>query len=126
MQFEAKILTDLTEARTKWLGAGSRQEKVDAAGGLDSSISRLIAVFENYPNLRSVESVNLLMVELEGSENRISVARIDYNNAAKNYNVAIRAFPSNMVASMFGFNEPKPFFSAAPGATAVPSVNLTV
>ncbi len=124
-QFEKSTLTELTELRSKWTNAKSAEERVDTANQLDSAISRLLLVYENYPNLKTVETVNNLMVQLEGTENRISVARRDYNEAVQDYNTATRTFPSNMVAGIFGFKQ-KTYFEAQEGAENAPKVNLTI
>lgn len=124
-QFEQSTLTKITQLRTQWMTASSADEKISVGTQLDSEISRLLLVFENYPELKTVETVNNLMIQLEGTENRIAVARRDYNDAVREYNLMLRKFPSNIIAGMFGF-EKKPFFEAQPGAEVAPKVNITI
>ncbi|MEM5877952.1 MAG: LemA family protein [Candidatus Aenigmatarchaeota archaeon] len=124
-QFEQSTLTKITQLRTQWMAASSTDEKISVGTQLDSEFSRLLLVFENYPELKTVETVNNLMVQLEGTENRIAVARRDYNDAVRDYNLMLRKFPSNIIAGMFGF-EKKPFFEAQPGAEVAPKVNITI
>ncbi|MCX8178601.1 MAG: LemA family protein [Candidatus Aenigmarchaeota archaeon] len=124
-QFEQSTLTKITQLRTQWMTASSADEKISVGTQLDSEFSRLLLVFENYPELKTVETVNNLMVQLEGTENRIAVARRDYNDAVRDYNLMLRKFPSNIIAGMFGF-EKKPFFEAQPGAEVAPKVNITI
>ena len=90
---------------------------------LGGALGRLIAVAESYPDLKASQNFLQLQAQLEGTENRISVARQDYNKAVKEYNVAVRRFPSNIVASMFGF-EPKSMFEAQAGAEVAPVVEF--
>ncbi|MEM0473459.1 MAG: LemA family protein [Candidatus Aenigmatarchaeota archaeon] len=124
-QFEQSTLTKITQLRTQWMTASSADEKISVGTQLDSEFSRLLLVFENYPELKTVETVNNLMIQLEGTENRIAVARRDYNDAVRDYNLMLRKFPSNIIAGMFGF-EKKPFFEAQPGAEVAPKVNITI
>ena len=123
-QFEKSTLTQITELRTQWMNAKSVNEKISVGTQLDTALSRLLVTFENYPELKTVETVNNLMVQLEGTENRISVARRDYNDAVREYSTALRVFPSNLVGSMFGF-EKKTFFEAEKGAEKVPRADIT-
>lgn len=94
-----------------------------AQAGVRSALGRLIAVSESYPDLKANRNFLELQAQLEGTENRIAVARKDFNEAAQKYNVAIRRFPANLVARLSGF-EQKPYFSAAEGADAAPQVNF--
>lgn len=94
----------------------------DAQNALGSSLSRLIAVAENYPQIKSSENFLALQSQLEGTENRINVARRDYNDAARVYNVMVQRFPTNFVASMFNFDV-RGYFEAQPGAETVPVVD---
>jgi len=124
-QFEKSTLTQITELRTQWMNAKTVNDKISAGTQLDSAISRLLVTFENYPELKTVETVNNLMVQLEGTENRIAVSRRDYNDAVRKYNTALRVFPTNMIAGMFGF-EKQLFFEAQEGAEEAPKVNLDI
>ncbi len=125
MQFERSLLTDITELRSRWQSAPTQQEKIEAGSALDSAIGRLLLVYENYPELKSDETVVRLMDELSGTENRIAVERMRYNEAVRDFNAAIRRFPGNVVAGWFGF-EKKLFFSAEPGTDEAPDVNINV
>jgi len=119
--FEQETLMGVTEARTKWLGAGSRNEKIEAATGFESAFSRLLVTVEQYPELTATQSYRDLMAQLEGTENRISVARRDYNDVVRSYNLRVKRFPGNLMAAAFGFIE-EPFFEGAEGSENAPSV----
>lgn len=88
-----------------------------------SALGRLIAVAEQYPDLKANQNFLELQAQLEGTENRIAVARKDFNAAAQQYNVSVRRFPANLVARMFGFGQ-KPYFESAEGAAAAPQVTF--
>lgn len=122
--FEQSTLTAVTEARTQWMGSTSRQDKLAAAQNMEGALGRLLVTVEAYPQLKATEAYRDLMTQLEGTENRISVSRKDYNDAVKVYNVAIRRFPSNLIAGIFGFFQEKPF-EAAEGAENAPVVDFT-
>ncbi len=94
-----------------------------AQSRLQSALGRLIAVSERYPDLKANRNFMELQAQLEGTENRIAVARKDFNEVARNYNVSVRRFPNNLVAGMFGF-ETKPYFEAAAGSETAPVVNF--
>ena len=121
---ERDVFTTVTEMRTAWASAATRGDKIAAAQGLEGALSRLLVTVENYPNLVSQESFNNLMIQLEGTENRISVARTRYNDAVRAFNTKIRRFPANMIAGMFGFQQ-ESFFEAVEGAEAVPQVDFS-
>lgn len=124
MNQEQKVFGDLAEARTKYAGTqAGTQDRVDAANQLETSLGRLLVIIENYPELKSDQAVKDLMVSLEGTENRISVERNRYNEAATSFNTLIKTFPNNMLAGMFGFSEKK-LFQAASGAQVAPVVDL--
>ena len=93
----------------------------DAQGQIGSAIGRLLSVSEQYPNLKSNAAFQELRVELEGTENRIKVARNDYNASVQSYDVQVKSFPTNMFAGMFGFKD-KPYFQADAGADKSPSI----
>ncbi len=120
---EQKIFGDLAEARTRYSGALSVEEKVKAANQVESSLARLLAVVENYPQLKSAENVQTLMVQLEGTENRISVERGRYNDSVRDFNIVTKKFPSSLIAAMFGFKE-KSYFQAVQGAENTPNVSF--
>jgi LemA protein len=94
-----------------------------AQGQLSNALSRLLVVSENYPQLRANENFQQLQAQLEGTENRISVERGNFNQAVQSYNTAVRSFPTNLFAGMFGF-QPRPFFNAQPGAERAPAVKF--
>ena len=120
---EKEVFETIAEARTRYAGATSIDEKVKAAGGVESALARLLVVMENYPELRSVENVTQLMDELAGTENRVAVERRRYNDLVRDYNIAIKKFPGNLVAGMFGFNE-RSFFEAVEAAEQAPRVEF--
>jgi LemA protein len=124
MAQETAIFTAIADARTKYGGATTVNEKVAAANALDSAVGRLLVVMENYPTLKSIDAVRQLMDELAGTENRIAVERQRFNDRAREYNTNIKSFPMNFLAGMFGFTE-KNYFQAVTGATTPPVVNLT-
>lgn len=105
------------------LTAEKMQEYQQAQGEISSALGRLLAISENYPDLKANEQFKDLQVQLEGTENRITVARKEYNEAAQNYNVKIRRFPANIVAGIFGFNT-KEKFAAEAGAEKAPTVSF--
>lgn len=120
---ESSILTQLSESRAKLAGATSVSEKAAADSELSSAVSRLLVVVENYPDLKANSQFTSLMDNLEGTENRISTSRRDYNDAAQKYNQAIKKFPGVIVASMTGF-ESAALFQASEAASKVPEVNF--
>jgi len=121
---EKDIFGAISNARTHYSGATTIDEKAQAAGQVESAIGRLLVITENYPELKSSESFRDLTVELEGTENRISVERMKYNDLVKDLNTSIQTFPSSLVASMFGVKAHS-YFEIAKEATAVPKVDFT-
>ena len=124
MAQEKDIFTQLAEARSKYAGASSGDDRIAAAGQLESALGRLLVIVENYPELTSLQNVRDLQVQLEGTENRVAQARRDYNEATTSFNRAVRAFPRSLVAGIFGF-EKRQLFSAVDGADTVPTVDRT-
>src|SRR5437868_4705914 len=122
-QHEESVFKDIAEARSQLLAAKSPDETIAAANRQTSALGRLLAVVENYPNLKANEQFNRLMDELSGTENRIAVERMRYNQAVQAYNTARRQFPANLTAKVFGFKE-YPFFQAPPEARQAPKVNF--
>lgn len=120
-QFEKSLLTEITSLRSQWAAATTLEEKVTTANQLESALARLIVVVENYPELKTIEAITSLMDELAGTENRIAVERMRYNEAVRTYNTAIKLFPANMIARNFGFTE-RSYFEAAEGAEEAPEV----
>lgn len=123
MDQEKEVFGNLADARAKLAGAGTVNEKVEASTELEGSLSRLLMVMENYPELKSSENVTGLMDELAGTENRISVERDRYNEAVKTYNNKVQRFPSSIIASSKGY-ETRDFFQAAPGSDVAPTVDF--
>ena len=121
---EQKVFGDLAAARTKYGNASTAEDRVAAAGQYESALSRLLVVVENYPDLRSNETVQNLMVQLEGTENRIKVERDNYSTVVTNYNTSIQRFPRSVLAGMFGFDK-KDVYKADSGAGTAPKVDLT-
>ena len=95
----------------------------EAQAGVRSALGRLIAVAESYPDLKANQNFLELQAQIEGTENRIAVARKEFNDAARHYNVAVRRFPANLVAGLFGFAQ-KPYFESAEGTGAAPEVKF--
>ncbi|WP_148867677.1 LemA family protein [Thermosediminibacter litoriperuensis] len=120
---EQEIFTEVTRAREKLIGAGSVAEKAQAEAELSSALSRLLAIVENYPNLKADANFRQLADELAGTENRIAVARMDYNNAVQRYNSKIRSFPTIIIARFMGFDK-KEYFKAEEGALQAPKVDF--
>ncbi|PIT93704.1 LemA family protein [Candidatus Falkowbacteria bacterium CG10_big_fil_rev_8_21_14_0_10_43_11] len=123
MAQEKDVFGLIADARTKYAGATTVNEKAEAATEVESALSRLLVVMENYPELKSAENVNTLMAQLEGTENRISVERGRFNNTVRDYNVMVKRFPGNMMAGMFGFDE-RSYFEAAAGSEQAPEVKF--
>src|SRR5437899_8400715 len=116
---EEGVFKDIADSRAKLVAAKSPDEAIAAANQQTSALGRLLAIVENYPNLKANEQFNRLMDELSGTENRIAVARGRYNQAIQQYNTDRRKFPSNVTAKVFGFKE-YPYFEAPPPAQAPP------
>src|SRR5213593_328968 len=123
-QHEESVYKDIAEARSRLLAAKSPEETIQAANQQTSALGRLLAVVENYPNLKANEQFNRLMDELAGTENRLAVERMRYNERVQAYNTSRRQFPANLTAKMFGFKE-YPFFQAPPDAKQAPKVNFS-
>jgi LemA protein len=121
---EQEIFTEVTRAREKLISAGSVAEKAQADAELTQALSRLLAIVENYPTLKADANFRQLADELAGTENRIAVARMDYNNAVQRYNSKIRSFPTVIIARIMGF-EKKEYFKAEEGAYEVPKVDFS-
>jgi LemA protein len=122
--YEKGVFEAVTNARSQWAKAGDVTEKVKAASAIDAALGRLLAVAENYPNLKADQSFLKLMDELAGAENRIAVERMRYNEAVKGYNISVRTFPGNLIAGAFGFTPATEYFKATEAAKAVPEVKF--
>lgn len=124
---ERAVFGQLAEARTRYSSAQSGSpEKIVALNQVESALGRLIAIVENYPNLRSSEAVLRLQDQLEGTENRISVARTNYNAVVNQLNKKVNFFPSNTVARMFGFVERERFQVTEESARTAPKVEFEI
>jgi LemA protein len=131
-EFEQTTLTQVIEARAKAtqvrvdpenMTSAAMQQFQQAQGELSSALGRLMVVVEKYPELRATQNFRDLQVELEGTENRISVERRNFNEVARSYNTYIRRFPQNFFAGMFGFDS-KPYFEAQEGTERAPEVKF--
>ncbi len=120
---EREIFTEIADARSRLLGAGTASEQIEANAGLDSVLGRLLMLSENYPELKADASFIRLQDELAGTENRIGYERKLYNDAVQNWNVTIKQFPMTILAGIFG-KETKPFFEIRSGADEVPQVQF--
>jgi len=121
---EKSIFTELADARAKLAGAQNITQKAEADNQLSGSLSRLLVVVENYPDLKSNQNFKDLSIALEGTENRIGIARKDYNTTVGEYNTVTRSFPNSIIAGMFRFDQ-KPYYKAAEGAKEVPKVDFS-
>lgn len=130
--FEQQTLTAVIEARAKAtsvqinpkeLDANSLQKFQDAQNGVSAALGRLMVVVEKYPELKATQNFSELQAQLEGTENRISVERMKFNESAKDYNTYLRKFPNSIFAGMFGFSK-KAYFEAQEGASKAPEVKF--
>src|SRR5216684_9259984 len=122
---EKAVIDSITAARAALGGARNPQEKIAANTQLDSALSRLLVVAENYPNLKANENFLRLQDELAGTENRIAVERQRYNQAVQDYNTYIQLFPNSLVASISGFQREDAYFKASEEAKQVPKVQFS-
>ncbi|NWQ44395.1 LemA family protein [Bacillus sp. EB106-08-02-XG196] len=120
---EKEVIASISDARARLAGANTVEEEATANAELTGALSRLLVVVENYPNLKADQQFTQLMDELSGTENRISVARKDYNDQVALYNKKIKRFPGSLIAGMTGFEE-KEYFTADPKAAEAPEVNF--
>lgn len=130
--FEKSTLTEVVQARAKATSITvdandpkSLEAYQNAQAGLQSSFSRLLAVAENYPDLKTTTAFQGFQVQIEGTENRINVARQDYNAAVQSYNLQVKTFPNNIFAGMFGYHE-KPYFQADTASQKAPDVQFNI
>jgi LemA protein len=123
MKQEQTIFTAIADARTHYAGATTPEDKTKAANEVETALGRLLVITENYPQLKSSETVQTLIAQIEGTENRISVERNRYNDAIQTYNLKVQRIPSSIVAALTGFH-PREAFSAQPGAENAPKVNF--
>ncbi|MBG9453159.1 LemA family protein [Lysinibacillus sphaericus] len=121
---EKEVIASITDARAQMGSAQSPKEQAVANDALNGALNRLLVVVENYPNLKADANFRQLMDELAGTENRLAVAREDYNNEVQVFNKTVKRFPGNLIAGMFGF-EQKEYFKAAAGAEKAPSIDFS-
>jgi len=121
---EQTVFGDIAAARAALVGAKNPSEKIAANGQLDSALSRLLVIVENYPQLKSNENFQRLQDELAGTENRIAVERRRYNEVVQDYNTYISLFPNSLVASFAGFTRNDAYFKTEEGARQAPKVNF--
>lgn len=120
---EQEVFGQIAEARTRYSGAKTVDEKAAAAAGVETALARLLVIVENYPQLQSNRAVTGLMDELAGTENRISVERKRFNDLVRDYNTVVKRFPTNLLANMFNFDE-RAYFEAVEQAESAPRVEL--
>jgi LemA protein len=121
---EQTVFRDIANARAALMGGGSPQQKIAANNQLDSALSRLLVVVENYPQLKSNENFLRLQDELAGTENRIAVERKRYNDTLQDYNTYIQTFPNSLIAGMSGFTRNDAYFQAQAGSREAPRVQF--
>ncbi len=121
---ESGVLEEVTRLRSQWGEARTTDEQVEAANHLEDALGRLMVVVEKYPDLKANENFLRLQDELAGTENRIAVARMRYNQAVQDYNVKVQSFPSNLMASIGGFKARDAYFKAEQEAQEAPKVEF--
>jgi LemA protein len=121
---EQTVFGDIAAARAAMMGARTPADKIAANGQLDSALSRLMVIVENYPQLKSNENFMRLQDELAGTENRIAVERKRYNDSVQDYNTYISLFPNSMIAGFAGFVRNDAYFKTEEGARTAPKVNF--
>jgi LemA protein len=122
-QHETQVFQAVADSRAKLAGASTPDQKIAAANEQSAALGRLLAIVENYPQLKANEQFNRLMDELSGTENRIATERMRYNERVQEYNTSRRQFPANVTARVFGFKE-YPFFTVPESAKQVPKVTF--
>ncbi|MDO8654816.1 MAG: LemA family protein [bacterium] len=120
---EQKIFGDISAARANYAGARTAEDKVKAANEVEGSLSRLLAIFENYPLIKSDQAVLRLQDELAGTENRVAVERKRYNEKVQSYNTSVATLPGNLFARIFGF-QAKTYFQSTSGSENAPKVEF--
>src|SRR5436853_3758918 len=123
-QQEQTVFGEIARARSALLGAQTPAQKIAANGQLDGALGRLLALSENYPQLKSNENFQRLQDELAGTENRIAVERKRYNDTLQDYNAYVQHFPNNIYAGFSGFKPNDAYFKASEGSREVPKVNF--
>lgn len=123
-EHESAVFTEIADARSRLIGAGSVGEAAEADAALSSALSRLLAISESYPQLKADANFRGLQDELAGTENRIATTRMDYNNVVQTYNTKIKRLPTALYAGILGFDE-KEYFKAEAGAQEAPTVDFS-
>ena len=121
--FEQSTLTQITQLRSQWQSAPTVNAKVETANQIESALSRLLLVAENYPQLTATKNFQSLQDELANTENKVAVERGRYNDAVRDFNARIKTFPSSIVARKLGYND-RPYFNAKPSAENAPEVKF--
>ena len=121
--FEQSTIEDITKMRSQWQNANSVEDKVAAANNLESALSRLLVVVENYPQLKATQNFLALQDELANTENKIAVERSRYNDAVRDFNARIKTIPASIVARNIGYSD-RTYFNAAKGAENAPTVKF--
>lgn len=124
MTYEKELLTKITELRSQWGAAKTIDTKIEAAEGMSAALSRLLLVVEKYPDLKANQNFLALQAQLEGTENRIAVERMRYNNTVMDFNKFIRTIGGSIVATLRGLNKPQTYFEAEAAAREVPRVSF--
>ncbi|MFC1666467.1 LemA family protein [Candidatus Omnitrophota bacterium] len=124
MQHERETFERITELRSQWARAASTQEKINTANAITDTLSRILLVVENYPQLKASQNFLSLQAQLEGTENRIAVERMRYNNTVRTFNAYRRTVLGSLFCGIRGLNEPRVYFEAAEGAKEVPKVEF--
>jgi LemA protein len=122
---EQTVFGEIAQARSQLLAAGTPEQKISANARLDGALGRLLAISENYPQLKSNENFLRLQDELAGTENRIAVERQRYNDTLRDYNTYVQQFPNSLFAPSLGFKANTAYFAASEGSRATPRVNFT-
>ncbi|MCR4334515.1 MAG: LemA family protein [Patescibacteria group bacterium] len=123
MKQEQTVFNDIAQARTQYAGAKTVDQKAQAATNMEGALGRLLAIVENYPQLKSADTVQTLMSQLEGTENRVSVERKRFNDMVQVYNLKTKQFPSSISAKLFGFASHS-YFESVQGAEVAPEVKF--
>jgi LemA protein len=121
---ELAVFGEIADARARMAGARTPEQGVEAGRAMDSALSRLLVVVENYPQLRSSEAFRQLMDELAGTENRLATERMRYNQQVQDYNVMVKRFPTNLYAAAFNFRE-SPYYQIPDSARVAPRVDFS-
>ena len=124
MVHEREVLTEITKLRSRWSAAKTTGEKIEAAQGMTGALGRLLLVVERYPDLKANQNFLTLQAQLEGTENRIAVERMRYNNAVRDFNRFIRTIGGSIVARLRGLSKSEVYFEAEEAAREVPRVSF--